>query len=256
MPATGNRMVLGWLRMGDLAESGNDTDRKSVSMVVGEVRQAVEAEDLTIVLLSTSGLMRWIRSRTRLLGDGRHGAHVWCDVGLDAGVIWILGVTEGAGEASFGNASGMVGWIGVRSGRQRSGLVVAGTTGVTSEHFGGSTVLEMVPRSLAAAGDATNGLEMQRGGGVLLLISGGGEDIVCLVDLGATPVEKQLAGIDGVVDSVWAGVGTKFDESVVLLLVAEKKICCLVALVILASVKVVCWEEMTSDICCCNCCCC
>lgn len=69
-------MVLGWLRMGDFAESGSDTDRRSVSMVVGDVRQA--ELDLQNAV-SVSGLMRWIRSSTRLLGDDRLGAQVWLD---------------------------------------------------------------------------------------------------------------------------------------------------------------------------------
>lgn len=82
-------MVLGWLRIGDLAESGSDTDSRSVSMVVGEMRQA--AVDLSGVV-SLSGLMRWMRSSTRLLGDERLGKQVWCDWWwLDGGigVIWI-----------------------------------------------------------------------------------------------------------------------------------------------------------------------
>lgn len=52
-------------------------------------------------------------------------------------------------------------------------------TGATSEDLGVSTMeLEMVPRSrAAAAGEATYGLEIHNGGGVLLLMSGGGEVI-------------------------------------------------------------------------------
>lgn len=145
--------------------------------------------------------------------------------------------------------------MGVRSGRQGRGLVgTEAGTGATIEHFGESTVLEMVPRSLTAAGEATNGLEMHNGGGVLLLISGGGEVIVCLVALEATPVGKELPVTDVGVVGVWARVVTKFDGIVVLLFVVAKKICCFVAFVMLASVKLVCCEDTTNDICCCNCC--
>lgn len=57
--------------MGLLAESGSDTESRSVSMVVGECRQA-EADavvDLNNDEVSPSGLTRCMRSSTRLLGD-------------------------------------------------------------------------------------------------------------------------------------------------------------------------------------------
>lgn len=94
--------------------------------------------------------------------------------------------------------------------------------GATIEHFGVSAVLEMVLRSRAAACEAANGFEMHRGGGVLLLMSGGGDVIVCRVDLMEAPLGKQLpVTVVGVV-GVWAKVVMKFGGIVVLFVVVAK----------------------------------